>query len=231
MRKECRIKTFDGLGPFSYVCRMIRLEPNTTETCKIETCESDLEACGPQFETVERSLTEEFIEDRYFVCAIDEVGNEHFRGFPVEIDLEGPPNDDDEDSGYVPRVWRAPVDAGWKSPASASDLTTGMPTSPSLWSSTAKIGTWCCTRFAYHLLSFGRQILHRRWLSAKYGFWPCSQMNVFPLLTCRPIDKAIGQLDSKCMWSSPRFSQYMRIASLAICCPPPVEKLIGNWVV
>ena len=117
--------------------------------------------------------------------------------------------------------------AGWKSPAPASDLVTGVPISPSLWSSTAKIGTWCCTRFAYHLLSFGHQILHRRWLSAKYGFWPCSQMKVFPLLTCLPIDKAIGQLDSRCMWSSPRFSQYMRIASVAICCPPPVEKLIG----
>ena len=25
MRKECHIKNFDGLGPFSYVCRMIRV--------------------------------------------------------------------------------------------------------------------------------------------------------------------------------------------------------------
>ena len=29
------------------------------------------------------------------------MNHEHVRGFPVEIDLEGPPNDDDEDSGYV----------------------------------------------------------------------------------------------------------------------------------
>ena len=81
---------------------MINFEPNTTETCKIETCESDFDMCEPEFETVEKSLTEEFIEGRHFVCAIDEVNHEHFRGFPVEIDLEGPPNDDDEDSGYVP---------------------------------------------------------------------------------------------------------------------------------
>ena len=64
MRKECRIKTFDGLGPFSYVCRMIRFEPNTTET---HLSESDFEVCGPQFETVERSLTEKFIEDRHML--------------------------------------------------------------------------------------------------------------------------------------------------------------------
>ena len=51
---------------------------------------------------VETSLTEGFIEGRHFVCAIDEVNHEHVRGFPVEIDLEGSPNDDDEDSGYVP---------------------------------------------------------------------------------------------------------------------------------
>ena len=53
MRKECRIKTFDGLGPFSYVCRMINAEPNTTETDKIEIVESSCDVCGPQFETVE----------------------------------------------------------------------------------------------------------------------------------------------------------------------------------
>ena len=47
-------------------------------------------------------MTEEFIEDRHFAFAIDEVNHEHVRVFPVEIDLEGPPQDDDEDSGYVP---------------------------------------------------------------------------------------------------------------------------------
>ena len=108
MRKECQIKTFDGLGPFSYVCRMISFEPNTTETRTNEDCvnfedlESDFESCGPQLETSERSLTEKFIENRHYVCAIDEVSHEHFRGFPVEIDLEGPQDGDEEDSGYVP---------------------------------------------------------------------------------------------------------------------------------
>ena len=104
MRKECRIKTFDGLGPFSYVCRMIQHEPNTdtTETGKSETVASSVALCEPQLEHAGSSLTEEFIEGRHFVCAIDEVNYEHVRGFPVEIDLEGPPQHDDEDSGYVP---------------------------------------------------------------------------------------------------------------------------------
>ena len=104
MRKECRIKTFDGLGPFSYVCRMIQHEPNTntTETGKSETVASSVALCEPQLEHAGSSLTEEFIEGRHFVCAIDEVNHEQVRGFPVEIDLEGPPQNDDEDSGYVP---------------------------------------------------------------------------------------------------------------------------------
>ena len=104
MRKECRIKTFDGLGPFSYVCRMIQHEPNTntTENGKSETVASSVALCEPQLEHAGSSLTEEFIEGRHFVCAIDEVSHEHVRGFPVEIDLERPPQDDDEDSGYVP---------------------------------------------------------------------------------------------------------------------------------
>ena len=93
MRKECRIKTFDGLGPFSYVCRMIQHEPNTntTETGKSETVASSVALCEPQLEHAGGSLTEEFIEGRHFVCAIDEVNHEHVRGFPVEIDLEAPP--------------------------------------------------------------------------------------------------------------------------------------------
>ena len=104
MRKECRIKTFDGLGPFSYVCRMIQHEPNTntTEIGKSETVASSVALCEPQLEHAGGVLTEEFIEGRHFVCAIDEVNHEHVRGFPVEIDLERPPQDDDEDSGYVP---------------------------------------------------------------------------------------------------------------------------------
>eukprot|EP00434_Breviolum_minutum_P004907 symbB.v1.2.004329.t1/scaffold188.1/size279614/18 len=67
-----------------------------------ETVASSVALCEPQLEHAGSSLTEEFIEGRHFVCAIDEVNHEHVRGFPVEIDLEGPPNDDDEDSGYVP---------------------------------------------------------------------------------------------------------------------------------
>ena len=36
MRRECRVKNFDGLGPFSYVCRMIHFsEPNTNKLLKI----------------------------------------------------------------------------------------------------------------------------------------------------------------------------------------------------
>ena len=32
MRRECQVKTFDRLGRFSYVCRMIRFsEPNTKD--------------------------------------------------------------------------------------------------------------------------------------------------------------------------------------------------------
>ena len=83
---------------------MIRNEPNTntTETGKSETVASPVDLCEPQLGHAGSSLTEEFIEGRHFVCAIDEVNHEHVRGFPVEIDLEGPPNDDDEDSGYVP---------------------------------------------------------------------------------------------------------------------------------
>ena len=31
-KAECQVKSFDGLGPFSYVCRMMRFsEPNTNE--------------------------------------------------------------------------------------------------------------------------------------------------------------------------------------------------------
>ena len=86
MRKECRIKTFDGLGPFSYVCRMIQHEPNTntTENGKRETVASSVALCEPQLEHAGGSLTEEFIEGRHFVCAIDEVNHEHVRGFPVQ---------------------------------------------------------------------------------------------------------------------------------------------------
>ena len=101
MRKECRIKTFDGLEPLSYVCRMIQHELNTnpTENGKSETVASSVALCEPQLKHAGGSFTEEFIEGRHFVCTIDEVNHEHVRGFPVEINLEGPPRDDDQDSG------------------------------------------------------------------------------------------------------------------------------------
>ena len=52
MRKECRIKTFDGLESFSYVCRMIQHESNTftTENGKSETVASSVALCEPQLE-------------------------------------------------------------------------------------------------------------------------------------------------------------------------------------
>ena len=52
MRKECCIKTFDGLGPFSYVCRMIQHESNTntTENGKSETVASSVALCEPQLD-------------------------------------------------------------------------------------------------------------------------------------------------------------------------------------
>ena len=87
---------FGWIKSIFYVSRMIRFERNTIET---HSCESDFETFEPQFETVQGSLTEKLIEDRYDVCAIDEVSHEHVRGFPVEIHLEKP--EDDEDRGYV----------------------------------------------------------------------------------------------------------------------------------
>ena len=81
-----------------------RTNTNITENGKSETVTSSVALCEPQLEHVGGSLTEEFIEGRHFVCAIDEVNYEHVRGFPVEIDLEGPPRDDNEDSGYVPTL-------------------------------------------------------------------------------------------------------------------------------
>ena len=40
--------------------------------------------CEPQLEHAGSSLTEEFMEGRHFVCAIDEVNHEHVGGFPVD---------------------------------------------------------------------------------------------------------------------------------------------------
>ena len=97
MRRECQVKSFDGLGPFSYVCRMMRFsEPNTNE-----------------FEPEGGSVySERCVGDQHYVCVVnpDQQNPERVRGFPVEIDVEEGENDagenifddDDRDSGYVP---------------------------------------------------------------------------------------------------------------------------------
>ena len=97
MRRECQVKSFDGLGPFSYVCRMMRFsEPNTNE-----------------FEPERGSVySERCVGDQHYVCVVnpDQQNPERVRGFPVEIDVEEGENDagenifddDDRDSGYVP---------------------------------------------------------------------------------------------------------------------------------
>ena len=103
MRRECQVKTFDGLGPFSYVCRMIRFsEPKTKEV-------------EPRARVLVDSAFEESVEgDQHYVCVVNPEG---VRGFPVEINLEegenaadGLHDDVDENvldeaengSGYVP---------------------------------------------------------------------------------------------------------------------------------
>ena len=95
MRRECQVKSFEGLGPFSYVCRMMRFsEPNTNE-----------------FEPEEGSVySERCVGDQHYVCVVnpDHQDPERVRGFPVEIDVEEGEHDagenifGDDDSGYVP---------------------------------------------------------------------------------------------------------------------------------
>ena len=101
MRRECQFKTFDGLGPFSYVCRMIRFsEPNTKEF--------------EQRVLVDSAFEEHVEGDQHYVHVVNP---ERGRGFPVEIDLEEEENnpeglndgenenvlDEAEvESGYVP---------------------------------------------------------------------------------------------------------------------------------
>ena len=97
MRRECQVKSFDGLGPFSDVCRMMRFsEPNTNE-----------------FEPEGGSVySERCVGDQHYVCVVnpDQQNPERVRGFPVEIDVEEGENDagenifddDDLDSGAVP---------------------------------------------------------------------------------------------------------------------------------
>ena len=61
--------------------------PNTTEIGKSETVASSCDLCESQF------------EHEVVISYVHEVN--YVRGFPVEIDLEGPPNDDEENSRYV----------------------------------------------------------------------------------------------------------------------------------
>ena len=94
MRRECQVKSFEGLGPFSYVCRMMRFsEPNTNE-----------------FEPEEGAVySERCVGDQHYVCVVnpDQQNPERVRGVPVEIDVEEGEHDAgenifDDDSGYVP---------------------------------------------------------------------------------------------------------------------------------
>ena len=75
MRRECQVKSFEGLGPFSYVCRMMRFsEPNTNE-----------------FELEEGSVySERCVGDQHYVCVVnpDQQNPERVRGFPVELDAQ-----------------------------------------------------------------------------------------------------------------------------------------------
>ena len=102
MRRECQVKNFDGLGPFSYVCRMIHFsEPNTNQS-QIETGVEGVE----QEEDFSSAYCESSVGDQHYVCVVNP---ERVRGFPVEINLEEGKNDADEnvfdddlDSGAVP---------------------------------------------------------------------------------------------------------------------------------
>ena len=78
MRRECQVKNFDGLGPFSYVCRMIHFsEPNTNKS-QIETGVEGVE----QEEDFSSAYFESSVGDQHYVCVVNP---ERVRGFPVEI--------------------------------------------------------------------------------------------------------------------------------------------------
>ena len=57
----------------------------TTETGKSETVASSVALCEPQLEHAGGILTEEFIEGRHFVCAIDEVNHEMSEVFELRL--------------------------------------------------------------------------------------------------------------------------------------------------
>ena len=102
MRRECQVKSFDGLGPFSYVCRMIHFSEPNTDQSQIETGVEGVE----QEEDFSSAYCESSVGDQHYVCVVNP---ERMRGFPVEINLEERENDADEnvfddelDSGAVP---------------------------------------------------------------------------------------------------------------------------------
>ena len=99
MRRECQVKTFDGLGPFSYVCRMIRFsEPNT----------KDFEQ-----RVLDDSAFEEHVEgDQHYVHVVNP---ERVRGFPVEINLEEGENNPEglNDDGNENVLDEAEVQSGY----------------------------------------------------------------------------------------------------------------------
>ena len=99
MRRECQVKTFDGLGPFSYVCRMIRFsEPNT----------KDFEQ-----RVLDDSAFEEHVEgDQHYVHVVNP---ERVRGFPVEINLEKGENNPEglNDDGNKNVLDEAEVQSGY----------------------------------------------------------------------------------------------------------------------
>ena len=75
MRRECQVKNFDGLGPFSYVCRMIHFsEPNTNQS-QIETGVEGVE----QEEDFSSAYCESSVGDQHYVCVVNP---ERVRGFP-----------------------------------------------------------------------------------------------------------------------------------------------------
>ena len=81
MRRECQVKNFDGLGPFSYVCRMIHFSEPNTHKSQIETGVEGVE----QEEDFSSAYFESSVGDQHYVCVVNP---ERVRGFPVEINLE-----------------------------------------------------------------------------------------------------------------------------------------------
>jgi len=109
MRRECFAKSFDGLGPFSYVCRMVRFsEPNTSTTKSLqseisgerrEEASRDAEVLAGDLDFIENKqhFVEKCLEEnKHYVFALK---SDHFRGFPVEIDVDPEADAEQEAAG------------------------------------------------------------------------------------------------------------------------------------